>query len=65
MHTHHDCPRDFDIDPSGQFVICGHQSSYFLTLFRRDQETGKLHILQDDFSAPEVVCVCFDNGNTI
>lgn len=53
-------PRDFNIDPSGKFIICGHQLSDYLMLFKRNQETGKLTLIQDQVPAPECVCICFD-----
>jgi 6-phosphogluconolactonase len=52
-------PRDFDIDPTGRFVVVAHQESDNLTLFERDQDTGKLTLLQKDVYAPECVCVLF------
>lgn len=55
--TEGETPRDFDLDPSGKFVLVGHQDSDNLTLFERDSEAGKLTLLQKDFYAPEVVNV--------
>lgn len=52
-------PRDFSLDPTGKFAVVGHQDSDNLTLFERDEETGKLTLLQKDVYAPEVVCVKF------
>ncbi|MDN6161508.1 MAG: lactonase family protein [Atopostipes sp.] len=52
-------PRDFNIDPSGKFLVVGHQDSDNLTLFERDQETGQLTLIQKDFYAPEVVNINF------
>lgn len=52
-------PRDFDIDPTGNFLVVAHQESDNLTLFERDQMTGKLTLLQKDVYAPECVCVLF------
>lgn len=57
--TEGEIPRDFNIDPSGQFIVVGHQDSDNLTLFERNAETGKLSLLQKDVYAPEVVCVAF------
>lgn len=54
-------PRDFDIDPTDQFVVVAHQESDNLTLFERDQETGELSLLQKDVYVPECVCVLFDS----
>lgn len=57
ISTEGETPRDFDLDPSGQFIVVGHQDSDNLTLFERNAETGKLKLLQKDFYAPEVVNV--------
>ncbi|MFL2100609.1 lactonase family protein [Desemzia sp. FAM 23989] len=52
-------PRDFNLDPTNQFVVVGHQDSDNLTLFERNSETGKLTLLEKDIYAPEVVGVTF------
>lgn len=52
-------PRDFDIDSTDQFIVAAHQDSDNLTLFERNQATGKLTLLQKDVYAPECVCVLF------
>lgn len=52
-------PRDFDLDPTNQFVVVGHQDTDNMTLFERDSETGKLTLLEKDVYAPEVVNVTF------
>lgn len=52
-------PRDFNLDPSNQFLVVGHQDEDVMTLFERDGETGKLTLLQKDFYAPEVINVEF------
>lgn len=57
--TEGDIPRDFALDPSGNFVVVGHQESDNLTLFERNVETGRLELVQKDVYAPEVVCVAF------
>lgn len=57
--TEGDFPRDFNLNPSGKFVVVGHQESDNLTLFERDEDTGRLTLLQKDVYAPEVVCVAF------
>lgn len=55
--TEGEIPRDFDLDPSNEFVLVSHQDSDNLTLFERNSENGKLKLLQKDFYAPEVVNV--------
>lgn len=54
-------PRDFNLDPSEQFIVVGHQDSDNLTLFERHKEDGTLTLLQKDVYAPEVICVAFEN----
>lgn len=54
-----DWPRDFIIDPTGRFVVSSNQESHNLVLYSRDIETGKLTLLQSDFTIPYPVCVKF------
>ncbi|MDN6152967.1 MAG: beta-propeller fold lactonase family protein, partial [Tetragenococcus halophilus] len=53
-------PRDFNLDPTEQFIVCGHQKSDYLSLFERNSQTGELTLISKDFYAPECVCVLFD-----
>lgn len=55
--TEGETPRDFNLDPSEQFVVVGHQDTDNLTLFERNAGDGTLTLLQKDVEAPEVVCV--------
>ncbi|GMA47801.1 lactonase family protein [Tetragenococcus muriaticus] len=55
-----DFPRDFNLDPTEQFIVCGHQKSDNLSLFERNEQTGELKLISSDFYAPECVCVLFD-----
>lgn len=57
--TEGDWPRDFEIDPSGKFIVASNQESSNLTLFERDENTGKLTLLQSDIKVPHPVCVKF------
>ncbi len=52
-------PRDFNITPDGAYIITVHQDSDNATVFKRDQETGLLNTLSNDFFVPESVCVTF------
>lgn len=52
-------PRDFDLDPTGNFLVVGHQYSDNVSLFEIDQEYGTLQFLETAF-CPECVCVSFD-----
>jgi 6-phosphogluconolactonase len=55
-------PRDFVLDPTGEFLVASNQKSNTLTLFGREKETGKLELLQSGVEVPEPVCVKFLNG---
>lgn len=55
--TEGEIPRDFNLDPTEQYLVVGHQDSDNLTLFERNAEDGSLTLLQKDVEAPEVVCV--------
>ncbi|KAF2068721.1 hypothetical protein CYY_009960 [Polysphondylium violaceum] len=52
-------PRDFNIDPSGAYLIVANMQTNNLTLFSRDANSGKLRLLQKDFKAPEAVCIVY------
>ncbi|GAA0317042.1 lactonase family protein [Bacillus carboniphilus] len=54
-------PRDFVLDPSEDFLVATNQKSNTMTLFSRDQSTGKLALLQSGVKVPEPVCVKFLN----
>lgn len=57
--TEGDWPRDFAIDPSGKYILASNQESSNLTLFARDENSGKLTLLQSDIKVPHPVCVKF------
>jgi 6-phosphogluconolactonase len=57
--TEGDWPRDFEIDPTGKFVVASNQESRNLVLFSRDESTGKLTLLKSDITVPHPVCVKF------
>ena len=63
VSTEGDFPRDFDIDPTGRFVVCVNQNTDNGTLYGRNEETGKLTRIQKDIVVPEGVCVCFADIN--
>jgi 6-phosphogluconolactonase len=52
-------PRDFVLDPSEKFVVAVNQKSNDAALFRRDETSGKLTLLQSQVQVPEPVCVKF------
>ncbi|MDR2976197.1 MAG: lactonase family protein [Streptococcaceae bacterium] len=57
VKTEGDIPRDFNFAGDEHFIIVAHQDSDNLTLFKRNQNTGKLTLLQKNFFAPEITCV--------
>ncbi|MCL6573082.1 MAG: lactonase family protein [Bacillus sp. (in: Bacteria)] len=57
--TEGDWPRDFSLDPTERFLIASNQESSNLVLFSRDENTGKLSLLQADIAVPHPVCVKF------
>ncbi|AST93481.1 6-phosphogluconolactonase [Sutcliffiella cohnii] len=59
--TEGDWPRDFVLDPTGEFLVATNQKSNTMTLFSRDTTTGKLQKIQTDVKVPEPVCVKFLN----
>lgn len=59
VSTEGEVPRDFNLDPSEEFVVVGHQDSDNLSLFERNADDGSLTLLQKDIYAPEVICVQF------
>ncbi|MFB1051611.1 lactonase family protein [Paraliobacillus sp. JSM ZJ581] len=61
VSTEGDWPRDFVLDPTGKFLVASNQKSGTLTLYQRDEQTGRLTALQTDVVAPEAVCVKFLN----
>ncbi|MCL1631210.1 lactonase family protein [Sporolactobacillus sp. CPB3-1] len=54
-----DWPRDFEIDPSGQFLLVANQNSGNLVLFERDTVTGRLHAQSSVLAVADAVCVKF------
>ncbi|MBO0465954.1 lactonase family protein [Enterococcus plantarum] len=59
ISTEGEIPRDFDLDPTEKFVVAANQNTDNVTLYRRDEETGLLEMIQKDVYAPECVCVYF------
>lgn len=50
-------PRNFMIDPKGEFIFVAHQDSDNITIFKRDQQTGKLTYTGQSVNVPAPVCV--------
>lgn len=52
-------PRNFSIDPSGNYLLVGHQYSNDIIIFQRDAETGKLTDSKKRISVGSPVCLIF------
>ena len=50
-------PRNFLIEPKGDFIFVAHQDSDNITIFKRDKKTGKLTYTGQSVSVPAPVCV--------
>ncbi len=59
--TEGDWPRDFVLSLDEQHLIASNQKSGSLTVFERNETSGKLTLKQANVKAPEVVCVKFLN----
>ncbi|USS93655.1 lactonase family protein [Fructilactobacillus ixorae] len=57
VSTEGEFPRDFNFNQTEAFLIVANQNSDNATLFQRDAETGKLTLVQKDFTVPEGTCV--------
>jgi 6-phosphogluconolactonase len=57
--TFGDFPRDFAIDPSGNYIVAANQNSDNATLYLRDSVNGRLTPRQINIPLPEGVCVLF------
>jgi 6-phosphogluconolactonase len=51
-------PRDFSLDPSGNYLLVCHQDSDSLVVFRINRDSGKL-MQVGEYSLPAPVCVIF------
>lgn len=52
-------PRNFNIDPSGRFLVAANQRSDTLVVFRIHPETGRLEDTGHRATVPALVCVQF------
>lgn len=57
--TFGETPRNFNIDPTGNFVIVANQSSNNIVVFRRNRITGLLTKLSDDTKVLHPSCLQF------
>jgi 6-phosphogluconolactonase len=52
-------PRNFALSPDGKWLVCGHQDTPLLTVFRIDASTGRLTSTSHTAPVPSCVCVLF------
>ncbi len=50
-------PRNFTLDPSGNFLLVANQRSNTIVVFKVDKATGKLSALPDQISVQSPVCL--------
>jgi 6-phosphogluconolactonase len=54
-------PRNFNIDPSGKWLLAAGQHSNTLALFEINQDTGELTYARQIVNVPAPICVLFQN----
>lgn len=59
VHTGGNFPRDFEISPSGKYLLAANQNSGNILVFKVDAETGDLSETGTDFAIPTPVCLKF------
>lgn len=52
-------PRDFNLDPSGNFMVVGNQKTNDLTIYRVEPKTGKLAYLGKSVALKDPICFQF------
>lgn len=52
-------PRNFALSPDGEWLVCGHQDTPLLTVFRVDRPSGRLARTTHTAAVPSCVCVLF------
>jgi 6-phosphogluconolactonase len=50
-------PRNFNLDPSGNFLLVANQNGNNIVIFRRDKKTGLLSPLEKQIEVPNPVCI--------
>lgn len=50
-------PRNFTIDPTGNYLLVAHQNSDNIIIFKRDKETGLLELTSNQIKVPKPVCL--------
>lgn len=57
--TQGDTPRNFNIDPTGNFLLVANQNGNNVVVFRRDIKTGSLKKVGNDIKIPNPSCLQF------
>ncbi len=52
-------PRNFTLDPTERWMLVANQDSNLLSVFARDQATGKLAEEGKSVAAPTPMCILF------
>ncbi len=52
-------PRNFNIDPTGNFLLVGHQYTNDIVIFKRDKKTGSLNATGKKIALCSPVCLVF------
>lgn len=52
-------PRNFALSPDGKWLVCGHQDTALLTVFRVDATTGRLTRTPHTAVVPTCICISF------
>ncbi|MDQ6890272.1 MAG: lactonase family protein, partial [Bacteroidota bacterium] len=50
-------PRNFIIDPTGNYLLVANQESNNIVIFKRDKTTGLLKATGKEISVPKPVCL--------
>ena len=50
-------PRNFVISPDGKYLLCGHQNSGEITVFKRNVKNGLLMHVDPDIAVPHAACL--------
>lgn len=56
-----DVPRDFNLDPSGKFMVIGNQKTNDLTVYRVNPKSGKMTFLGKSIGLKDPICFEFLN----
>lgn len=57
QHTYGDNPRNFCIDPTGNFLLVANQMTNTIIVFKRDKTTGLLTKLENEITVPSPSCL--------